>query len=125
MSTGQSSARMIRRAQILLKAEAGWTDEAICEAVGVSRQTVHDVRKQSVQDGVCKTIQRTSGRTAGRVTKALDGVAEAHLVALTRSAPPEGHGRWTLRLLAERKVALEYVEAVSHQTVRTTLKKRT
>jgi hypothetical protein len=68
VSTGESSARMIRRAQILLKADAGWTDEAIkaiSEAVAVSRQTVHDVRKQCVEEGVSKTIQRTSGRPAG------------------------------------------------------------
>jgi hypothetical protein len=72
---------------------------------------------------VSKTIQRTSGRTAGSQSKALDGVAEAHLVALTCSEPPDGQARWTLRLLANRMVALEYVEAVSHETVRTTLKK--
>ncbi len=122
VSTGESSARMIRRAHILLKSDAGWTDEAISEALEVSRQTVHDVRKQCVQEGVSKTIQRTSGRKAGGV-KALDGVAEAHLVALTCSEPPEGHRRWTLRLLADRMVALEYVSAVSHETVRRTLKK--
>ncbi len=123
VSTGESSARMIRRAHILLKAEAGWTDEAICAALEVSRQTVHDVRKQCVQDGVSQTIRRTSGRTAGSQAKALDGVAEAHLVALMCSAPPEGHCRWTLRLLANRMVSLEYVEAVSHETVRSVLKK--
>jgi len=123
VSTGESAARMIRRAQILLKADAGWTDEAIGEAVGVCRQTVHDVRAQCVQDGASKTIRRRSGRPAGSQPKALDGVAEAHLVALTCSEPPEGHSRWTLRLLASRMVALEYVEAVSHETVRNVLKK--
>jgi hypothetical protein len=114
---------MIRRAHILLKADAGWTDDAIGEALEVSRQTVHDVRKQCVQEGVSKTIQRTSGRTTGSVAKALDGVAEAHLVALTCSEPPAGHSRWTLRLLARRMVTLEYAEAVSHETVRNVLKK--
>ncbi len=123
VSTGEWSARMIRRAQILLKADAGWTDEMICSAVAVSRQTVHDVRKQWVEEGVSQTIRRTSGRKAGGVSKALDGVAEAHLVALTCSEPPVGHGRWTLRLLATRMVALEHVEAVSHETVRNVLKK--
>lgn len=123
VSTGQTSARMIRRAHILLKADAGWTDEAICEAVAVSRQTVYDVRQQCVHEGVSQTIRRTSGRKVGGVAKTLDGVAEAHLVALTCSEPPQGHGRWTLRLLATRMVALEYVEAVSHETVRHMLKK--
>ena len=123
VSSGRSSARLIRRAQILLKSDDGWTDEAISAALDVSGQTVHNVRKQCVEDGVDKTIHRTSGRTAGRVAKALDGVAEAHLVALTCSEPPEGHERWTLRLLADRMVTLEHVAAVSHETVRTTLKK--
>jgi hypothetical protein len=55
--------------------------------------------------------------------RTLDGVAEAHLLALTCSTPPEGAGRWSLRLLAERMVELDYVETVSHETVRQTLKK--
>lgn len=120
---GKSAARMIRRAQIVLKSAAGWTDEAISEALEVSVQTVHNVRKQCVEEGVDKTIHRKPGRTAGSQSKALDGVAEAHLVALTCSEPPEGQARWTLRLLANQMVTLEYVEAVSHETVRTTLKK--
>lgn len=121
--TGKSPARKIRRAQILLKADAGWRDEAIVEALGVSEQTVHTVRKQCVQDGVTKTLERKSGRSAGSQVKALDGVAEAHLIALACSEPPEGRSRWTLRLLADRMVTLEYVEAVSYETVRQVLKK--
>jgi transposase len=123
VSTGKSAARMIRRAQILMKADAGWTDQDICEALEVCGQTVHDVRKQYVQEGMKKTLERKSGRPASSQVKALDGVAEAHLVALTCSEPPEGHTRWTLRLLADRMVALEYVEKVSYETVRHVLKK--
>ncbi len=121
--SGNHPARMIRRAQILLKSSAGWTDEAIGTAFGVSRQTVHTVRQQAVSDGVVACLNRKAGRKAGQVAKALDGVAEAHLVALTCSEPPAGHERWTLRLLAERLVQLEYVTAVSHETVRQVLKK--
>jgi transposase len=106
-----------------LKADAGWKDEAIVEALGVSEQTVHTVRKQCVQDGVTKTLERKSGRPASSQVKALDGVAEAHLIALACSEPPEGRSRWTLRLLADRMVTLEYVEAVSYETVRQVLKK--
>jgi transposase len=123
VSTGKAPARKIRRAQILLKADAGWRDEAIAEALGVSEQTVHTVRKQCVQDGVTKTLERKSGRPTGSQVKALDGVAEAHLIALACSEPPEGRSRWTLRLLADRMVTLEYVEAVSYETVRQVLKK--
>ncbi len=123
VTSGNHSARLIRRAQILLKSSDGWTDEAIGAAFGVSRQTVYVVRNQAVSDGVAVCLNRKSGRKVGQVTKALDGVAEAHLVALTCSEPPAGHDRWTLRLLADRMVQLEYVTAVSHETVRQVLKK--
>ncbi len=123
VKSGHHSARLIRRAQILLKSSDGWTDEAIGAAFGVSRQTVHTVRKQAAHDGVSICLNRKSGRKVGQVAKALDGVAEAHLIALTCSEPPTGHDRWTLRLLADRLVQLEYVTAVSHETVRQVLKK--
>lgn len=123
VSQGQSPARMIRRAQILLKSDAGETDEAISEAVMVSSQTVYTVRKQCVQEGMNASLHRTPGRKAGQVPKSLDGVAEAHLVALTCGEPPEGYERWSMRLLANRMVVLEHVEAVSHETVRVALKK--
>lgn len=123
ISSGRCAARTIRRAHILIKSDAGWTDEAISKALNVSTQAVHTVRKQCVQDGVDRTLRRMPGRKAGSVAKTLDGVAEAHLVALTCSEPPEGHERWTLRLLADRMVVLERVEAVSHETVRMALKK--
>jgi len=121
--SGNHSARLIRRAQILLKSSDGWTDEAIGAAFGVSRQTVYTVRQQAGSKGVAASLTRKAGRKAGQVAKALDGVAEAHLLALTCSKPPAGHERWTLRLLAERLVQLEYVTAVSHETVRQVLKK--
>lgn len=123
VSSGTHSARLIRRAQILLRSSDGWRDEAISAALSVSRQTVYTVRKQAFSDGVATSLNRKAGRKAGQVAKALDGVAEAHLVALTCSEPPVGHERWTLRLLAERMVQLEYVTAVSHETVRQALKK--
>ncbi len=88
VSSGNHPARLIRRAQILLRSSDGWTDEAIGAALGASRQTVHTVRKQTVTEGVEPTLNRKAGRKAGQVAKALDGVAEAHLVALTCSEPP-------------------------------------
>jgi transposase len=121
--SGKHPARKVRRAQILLRTAEGWTDDAIGAALGVSRQTVHEVRKQAATEGVDACLRRTSGRRPGQQAKALDGVAEAHLVALTCREPPAGHERWTLRLLAEQMVALEYVTAVSYETVRQALKK--
>lgn len=123
VSRGSRPARQISRAHILLKSADGWTAPAIGAALGVSLQTVHNVRRQAATDGVDRTLHRTGGRKAGQVAKALDGVAEAHLVALTCGEPPDGHERWSLRLLAERMVQLEYVTAVSHETVRQVLKK--
>jgi transposase len=124
VSTGTQSARKIRRAQVLLRTAEGWSDEAIGAALGVSRQMVHETRKQAVTEGVDACLNRHSGRRPGQQPKALDGVAEAHLLALACSEPPEGRERWTLRLLAEQMVRLDYVPAVSHETVRTVLKKR-
>jgi transposase len=121
---GKRPARQICRAQIVLKTADGWTAEAISAALGISQQTVFTVRRQAATEGIDRTLQRTGGRKAGQVVKALDGVAEAHLIALTCSEPPEGRERWTLRLLAERMVSLNYVTAVSHETVRQVLKKR-
>lgn len=123
VSSGRHAARTLRRAQILLRSADGLSDEAISVALGVSRQTIHVVRQQAATEGVNRTLNRRPGRKAGQVKKALDGVAEAHLVALTCSEPSAGHERWSLRLLAERLVALEYVPAVSHETVRQVLKK--
>jgi transposase len=123
ISSGHRPARQIRRAHILLKTAEGWTAEAIGAALGVSQQTVFTVRRQAATDGVDQTLHRTGGRKAGQVVKALDGVAEAHLIALTCGEPPAGRERWTLRLLAEQMVRLDYVTAVSHETVRQVLKK--
>ena len=123
VSSGHSSARKIRRAQIMLRLADGWTIAGIAAALGVSRQTVHIVRKEALEEGIRGVLGHRSGRQVGQVPKTLDGVAEAHLIALTCSEPPSGRERWTLRLLAGRMVELGYVPAVSHETVRQVLKK--
>ena len=126
VGSGAASARTLTHARILLKANQGeggpaWTDAAIADAVEVHPATVARVRRSCVEDGLDAALERKSpDRTYPRV---LDGAAEAHLVALTCSAPPEGRERWTLRVLADELVRLEVVGAVSHETVRRTLKK--
>ena len=122
---GRSPARMITRARILLKADCGpggpgWTDTAIKDALDVSRTTISRVRREFAQAGLGAIARRRP-----RVTRApkLDGAQEAHLIALTCAAPPQGHARWSLRLLAERFVALEGGAAISHEQVRRVLKK--
>ncbi len=122
---GAAPARTLAHARILLKANQGeggpgWTDAAIAEAVEVGLSTVARVRQRYVTDGLDATLARKAPDRA--YVRKLDGEHEAHLVAMTCSAPPAGRKRWTLRLLAERLVALEVVDAVSHETVRQVLK---
>jgi transposase len=118
--------RKLLYARILLKADAGergpaWTDERIAEALETSTDTVARERRRFWEDGLeVALMPRKPGRPRRRV---LDGRAEAHLVALACSEPPEGRASWTLRLLADRMVELGVVEGVSHETVRRTLKK--
>jgi transposase len=125
-TTGKAAAAKLRHARILLKADAsalgpGCTDEAIATACEVSLPTIARVRKAFVEHGLTAAVERK--RPTGRHYRKLDGAQEAQLIAVACSAPPEGQVRWTLRLLADRLVELEVVEAVSAETVRRTLKK--
>jgi hypothetical protein len=126
VGAGVAPARMLTRARILLKADhgeggPGWSGAAIAGALDVNPSTVLRVRRQFATAGLAATLER---KRPDRVyERALDGNQEAHLVALTCGTPPDGHARWTLRLLAAELVRLEVVEAVSHETVRRTLKK--
>jgi transposase len=126
ISKGKAAARTLTHARILLKtdeAEGGpaWTDAAICTALDVGLCTVMRVRERFVEEGFAAALRpRPSSYLQPRK---LDGHLEAQLITLACSEAPEGHGRWTLRLLADRLVQLGYVEAVSYETVRQTLKK--
>jgi len=126
LSRGKAAARKLTHARILLKADVaaggpGWNDESIAEALEVGRATVERVRKEFVEEGLEAALDRRKPRRQYR--RKLDGDGEAHLVALACQKPPEGRSRWTLRLLADRMVQLEYVDQISYQTVRRTLKK--
>ena len=126
LSSGTVSVRKARRAQIILKSDSSeggpkWSYQAICEAFNVSQPTISEVRRAYVEGGLEVAINR---KKPERVYEhRLDGVAEAHLIAMTCTEPPEGYERWTLRLLKDRMIKLSYVEKVSHETIRTTLKK--
>jgi len=122
---GVAPANALTHARILLKANQGeagpgWTDAAIAVALEVNPATVARVRQQCVTAGLDAALHRKP--PARQYHRRLDGEQEARLVALACSAPPEGHKRWTLRLLAERMVELEVVETVSYETVRQALK---
>jgi hypothetical protein len=122
---GRAHARKLLYARILLKADANgpdqWTDERIAEAFEVSTATVARERRRFCEEGLeVALMPKKPGRPRRRV---LDGRAEAHLIALTCSDPPEGRERWSMRLLADRMVELGHVGSVSYETVRRTLKK--
>ena len=127
IATGTAPARKLTHARILLKADesaegAGWVDEKVADAVEVSQPTVSRVRKQYFEEGLQAALNRRPPKR--EYHRKLDGEQEeARLLALACSQPPEGHARWSLRMLADRLVELEVVEDISHQMVRRTLKK--
>src|SRR5262249_33606357 len=125
--TGIHPAHTTRRARILLKADASgpdpWPDERIAEALDINRMTVSRVRSQFAAEGLDTTLHKKKAQ--GRQYRKLDGTQEAHLIALACSQPPQGQARWTVKLLSERLVELEVVEAIDPSTVWRTLQKTT
>ena len=132
LARGKADVRKLKHAQVLLHADEtgdasdngpGWCDTRIAEAVGVGVATVQRLRQRFVEEGFVAAL--STYRSGGRVyERKLDGAQEAHLIALACGTPPDGWARWTLRLLASRMVELRHADAVSHETVRQTLKKR-
>ena len=125
VSKGKAAAYKIKHAHILLKADAdgpNWEDRRIAEAFSVHIGTVCNVRQRLVEGGMEAALGRKK-REDPPGERILDGKGEARLIALTRSKPPEGHCRWTLRLLADKMVEWKVVDSVSYETVRRTLKK--
>lgn len=125
LSCGVAATRMFTHARILLKADQGeagpgWTDVSIATALDVHWATVSRVRRCYVEQGLTAALERKSpDRLYPRV---LDGEAEAHLIATVCGTPPVGRQRWTVRLLADTLIEQEFVETISHETVRRTLK---
>ena len=127
--SNRATIREKTRARILLLSDvscireqgASRTDTEIVEQLGCSPLTVYNVRRRAVERGVLESIRR--GAQHKRKERKLDGRQEAQLVALTCSAPPEGHSRWTLALLRERLIEIEVVEQIGLETIRSTLKK--
>ncbi len=138
---GRVAARKATHARILLKADEGpervdgehqgkvaggagrpaWTDARIVEALEVGVNTVQRLRKRCLEEGALAALARRPSSAPSR--RKLDGRAEAQLIALSCGVAPDGREGWSLRLLAEQMVELEYVDALSHETVRRVLKK--
>ena len=117
---GKPSARKVTRARILLKAAEGLPDDRIARELRTGLATVGRIRKRFVEHGLDSALNE---RPRPGPRRKLDGKQEARLIAEACSPAPAGHARWTLRLLAERVVALEMVDAFSHEAVRQILKK--
>jgi transposase len=127
VKTGKGPARQLTHARILLKADEGeqgpgWSDEQISEALEVSVPTIERVRRRFVEAGLQEAIRRRPQPERPQKRK-INGEQEAYLIALACSEAPGGYDHWTMRLLADKMVALGYVEEVSHKTVWETLKK--
>jgi len=123
---GQTAARKIQHARILLKADQGaqgpgWRDERIAEAYDVNIRTIQRIRQRLVEHGLQDALVRRQSKQPSR--RKLDGAAEAKLIAIACTPAPEGRKRWTIRLLADQMVELRIVESLGRETVRQTLKK--
>lgn len=129
IAAGKASAPKLAHARILLKADAAeggpaWPDDRIAEALESSVPTVERVRRRFVEQGLEAALVRKAQARPSR-ERTLDGRAEAKLIAVACSKPPDGRKAWTMRLLADKLVELEVVDAISDETVRRCLKKAT
>lgn len=127
-SKGTQKSQKVLNALILLDCDEGEyqtehsTNEEIARVLHISMRKIDRVKKRFVEEGLDGALNK---KTGSRIyPKKTDGDFEAHLIALSCSKPPEGFARWSLRLLADKVVELNYVDSISHETVRRVLKKR-
>lgn len=126
-SRGKHRSQKVLNSLILLGCDEGEhqerrsTNEEICRVLKTSMRKIDRVKKRFVVDGLYVAL---NGRKGSRVyAKKADGDFEAHLVALSCSEPPKGFVRWSLRLLADKVVELDYIDSISHESIRRILKK--
>jgi hypothetical protein len=127
ISKGKHRSQKVLNALILLGCDEGEfqtqrsTNEELARVLNVSMRKIDRLKKRFVEEGLETAL---TGRKSSRVyDRKIDGDFEAHLIALSCSEPPEGFSRWSLRLLADKVVELEYIDSVSHEKVRQILKK--
>lgn len=120
ISSGSTKARYLKHAQVLLKLADGWQNIQVAQTFDVDEKTVIRLRQRFLSEGLEQTL---IDKPRSGAPLRIDGTAKALVVATTCSNAPPGHARWTLRLLADRVVELDLVEAISHETVRQILKK--
>lgn len=120
VNKGEHNARIVKRANILLLSDEGRTAPQIVEVLSTSEQTVYNIRKRFIQEGLESSIHEKPRPGAKRK---FQPEQEAHLIALTCSDPPDGRERWTIRMLANKVVELGILDEVGRETVHRTLKK--
>jgi transposase len=126
---GKHSSRKLIHALILLNCDRGEfseapnrTNKAVAEFLGVGESMVERIKKRFVENSLeCALEDKPAER---EYLHKADGDLEAHIIALSCSEAPEGFARWSLRMLADKVVELEYVDSISHETIRQVLKKR-
>lgn len=124
---GRHSSQKMLNALILLKCDEGrhqdrkLSNQAIADVLPVSLKKIDRVKRRFVEEGLEIALDKRKAERSH--TRKADGDFEARLIAISCAKPPPGHSRWSLRLLAERMVELQYVDAISHETVRRVLKK--
>ena len=126
ISKGKHTSQKFRNAYVLLNCDEGEfaekaTNAEINKILKVGMRTIDRIKKRFVEEGFDAVLERKP--TSREYERKADGDLEARLIALSCSEPPEGHARWSLRLLADKLVELEIVDSISHETVRTVLKK--
>src|SRR5210317_1789029 len=127
VAKGKHTSQKFRAAYVLLNCDQGEfsdkvTNAEICKVLKIGMRTIDRVKKRFVEDGFDAVLERKP--TTREYDRKADGDFEARLIALSCSEPPEGFSSWSLRLLADKLVELEVVDSISHETVRTVLKKR-
>jgi transposase len=125
--SGMRSVKLFKRAGIILALDTSGgrlpaKEESIAERIGVSRQTVQTVKKDFFASGGLKVFLQRKKRETPPVPAKITGEVEARIIALACSKPPAGFSRWTLRLLADKCVELQFVDSISHMTVSRLLK---
>jgi len=120
---GTKSARAINRARVLLLLDEGRREQELTTILGVSRGTIYNVRQKYLQKEHVHILDILhEAPRSGRPLK-IDRRVEAHVTMIACSDPPEGYGRWTLHMIADKLVQLEIMDTISHESVRRTLKK--
>jgi hypothetical protein len=127
VNKGSHSTQTYRAAYILLNVDEGdfslgkITNERICEVLKISMRTIDRVKKKLVEHGIDAALERVTGSRI--YERKVDGDTEAKLLALSCNEPPKGYAKWSLRMLADKMVELEYIDGISHVTVGKVLKK--